>query len=234
MNEMSGVPRSALLEDPSFREQSFRLADRAYRTLEEMIVTLQLSPGSTWSEASICDRIEIGRTPVREALQRLALEKLVDIIPRYGIVITEIVVPEQLMVLEMRRVLEPLIAARAARRSSVREKMQIAEYRENLLETIAAGDLTEVLRIHRAIRQFVTRCTRNKFLASSLAPIEALSRRFFYMHQSQHAELEKAGALHADILHAIATDDEPAAAAAAERLVTHIEDFTREAFKGRY
>ena len=118
LNGKPGVPSALSLGDPLLREDSLRLADRTHRTLEEMIVTLQLTPGSTLSEASICDRIGIGRTPVREALQRLALEKLVHIVPRYGVIITEIVVPEQMMVIEMRKALEPLIASRAARRST--------------------------------------------------------------------------------------------------------------------
>jgi DNA-binding GntR family transcriptional regulator len=234
LNERSGVLGGISLSDVSPQDASPRLADRAYRILEELIVTLQLSPGSTWSESTICERIEIGRTPVREALQRLALEQLVQIVPRYGVIITEIVFPEQMMVVEMRRVLEPLIASRAARRSNVHEKIRIADYRAKLLETIASGNVLEYLRIHFIIRRYVASCTRNKFLASSLPPIDALSRRFFYAHQSQPEQLEKAGGMHADILHAIATDDEQAAIGAANKLMDHIEQFTREAFKTGY
>jgi DNA-binding GntR family transcriptional regulator len=234
LNGKPGVPSALSLGDPLLCEDSLRLADRAHRTLEEMIVTLQLTPGSTLSEASICDRIGIGRTPVREALQRLALEKLVHIVPRYGVIITEIVVPEQMMVVEMRKALEPLIASRAARRSTVSEKIEIAGYRVKLLDTVASGDVLEYLRMHFIMRRYVAACTRNKFLAASLPPIDALSRRFFYVHQSRPEQLEKAGGMHADILHAIATDDEEAATRAADRLMNHIEEFTREAFKTRY
>ena len=61
-----------------------RLADRALRLLEEQIVTLQLPPGSIWSEAALSARIKIGRTPVREAVQRLAADHFVVIMRRHG------------------------------------------------------------------------------------------------------------------------------------------------------
>ena len=66
------------------------VADRAYRELEEMIVTLQLSPGTVLSEQALSVRLKIGRTPIREALQRLARDGLVAIMPRRGIMVSEI------------------------------------------------------------------------------------------------------------------------------------------------
>src|ERR1043166_7236849 len=66
------------------------LTDRAYRELEEMIVTLQLSPGTVLSEQALAVRLKIGRTPIREALQRLARDGLVVIMPRRGIMVSEI------------------------------------------------------------------------------------------------------------------------------------------------
>jgi len=214
-------------------ESPLRLTDQAHTILEEMIVTLQLAPGSTWSELSICDRIQIGRTPVREALQRLALEQLVQIVPRYGVIVTEVLVPEQIMVVETRRALDPLIASRAARRSSPREKMRIADYRHKLMDVLETSDVEEYLRLHLEMRRFVAGCTRNKFLAASLAPVDALSRRFFFMYQNNPEAIERAVRLHCDILQAIAGDDERGAAAAANRLIDHVEEFTRAAFDSR-
>jgi len=235
LNGRSGVSGRMMLGDEPEGESPLRLTDKAHRILEEMIVTLELAPGSTWSESAICDRIAIGRTPVREALQRLALEQLVQIVPRYGVIVTEVLIPEQIMVVEMLRALDPLIATRAARRSSVREKIRTAEYRAKLLDTLKSGDVLQYLRLHVEIRKFISECTRNKFLTSSLTSVDALSRRFFYMlHQSQPEELMTTGTLYADVLHAIATDDEVEAGATAVRLVDHMEDFTRSAFKVQY
>ena len=216
------------------RESPLKLTEKAYRLLEEMIVTLQFAPGSTWSETTICERIGIGRTPVREALQRLALDQLVEIVPRYGVVVTEILVPEQIMVVEMRRAIDPLIAARAARRSSPRERARINEYRRKMMDTAVNGEIEEYLRLHQAVRGFVASCTRNKFLAGSLGPIDALSRRFFFAYQAERESLTKTVALQSVVLEAIASDNELEAAAAANRLVDYVEEFTRAALDDQY
>src|SRR3990170_2635696 len=77
------------------------LADQARAQLEELIVKLDLPPGSVWSEAQLSQRLGIGRTPVREALQRLQAEHLVKIVPRFGAQVTEINVMQQLLLLEL-------------------------------------------------------------------------------------------------------------------------------------
>src|SRR5688572_18605655 len=65
------------------------LTERAYRELEEQIVTLQLKPGEFLSEYALSENLAIGRTPIREALQRLAQEGLVTVRPRKGILVSE-------------------------------------------------------------------------------------------------------------------------------------------------
>ncbi len=81
------VPERPMRE--SVVESSESLTERAYRELEEQIVTLRLAPGAVVTEASLALRLGIGRTPIREALQRLARERLVVILPRRGVVIAE-------------------------------------------------------------------------------------------------------------------------------------------------
>ena len=81
-------------------------------------MTLKLSPGAIVSEKALAERIGIGRTPIREALQRLTRERLVTILPRRGIMVSEINVKSQLRLLEVRRELERLISKRAARRAT--------------------------------------------------------------------------------------------------------------------
>ncbi len=103
------------------------LTDRAYRELEEMIVTLRLSPGTVLSEQALALRLKIGRTPIREALQRLARDGLVVIMPRRGIMVSEINLRLQLRLLEVRRELERLMASLAAERATPDERREFAE-----------------------------------------------------------------------------------------------------------
>src|SRR5262249_10598044 len=77
------------------------LTEQAYRQLEEQIVTLRLKPGEFLSEHVLAANLSIGRTPIREALQRLAREGLVTILPRKGILVSETDPRKQLLVLEV-------------------------------------------------------------------------------------------------------------------------------------
>ena len=104
------------------------LTDKAYFYLEQMIVTLRLRPGSAVSETELSGQLGIGRTPIREALQRLARERLVVILPRRGIIVSEINVNSQLRLLEVRRVVERLVARSAARRASDETRQRIQRF----------------------------------------------------------------------------------------------------------
>src|SRR5580693_3266566 len=107
--------------------QAETLTDKAYRALEEEIVTLRIPPGTVVSEAILSRRLGVGRTPVREALQRLAREWLVVIMPRRGIVVSEIDPVRQLRLLEARREIERLLARSAAKRATSVQRVQFWE-----------------------------------------------------------------------------------------------------------
>src|SRR3982750_116043 len=103
------------------------LTEKAYRLVEEQIVTLQIAPGTVVSEASLSKHLGIGRTPIREALQRLARERLVKILPQRGVVVSEINLTVQLRAIELRREVERLLARAAARRASARQRSRFRQ-----------------------------------------------------------------------------------------------------------
>lgn len=203
------------------------LSEKAFSQLEEMIVTLQLPPGSLWSEATLSETLGIGRTPVREAVQRLAEDHLVVIMKRHGIRIAEINEPEQLLVLETRRELERLIATRAARRASSEDRQALAGMARALLDAGRAGDVTEMLRHYFVAKKFLARCAGNRFSEQAIAPLHTLSRRFYFMHHRELNDLSVVAQLHADLLGAVAAGDEREAAAASDRQVDYAEAFTK-------
>src|SRR5258707_8867129 len=116
------------------------LTELAYAHLEELIVTLKLAPGRVVSEGELSVLTGIGRTPIREALQRLARERLVSILPRRGIIVTEINVGSQLKLLGVRRELERLIARSAARRAPHPERERFRELVRNFEKSAKAND----------------------------------------------------------------------------------------------
>lgn len=211
------------------------LSDQAHTRLEEMIVSLELAPGSIWSEADLSLKLGIGRTPVREALQRLERDHLVRILPRHGAQITEINVVEQLLLLELRRALDRLIAADAARRSTAQERSQLLKMAERL-ETFgdASDDVLDYLRQHYELKNFLAGCARNPFVARAVMPCYAMSRRFYYLHYRQVRDIATATRHHAEVVRAVVVGDEKEAVAATDRLMDYVEALTRATVTSRF
>jgi DNA-binding GntR family transcriptional regulator len=206
------------------------LVERAYRRIEEMIVRLELSPGLALSEASLSRLLDIGRTPVREALQILAREGLVAISPRRGIYVTEIRVDAQLRLMEVRRGLESLMASRAARLATPAERKEFAELHSAFLEAADTNDHVEFLRIDRQFNERIAAVADNEFAASAIGLIAGLSRRFWYRYSRQLANLPLTARLHADVAAAVSDGLAAEAACASDRLMDYIEQFAREVF----
>lgn len=212
---------------PILAEPAQSLTEKAYADLEEMIVTLQIPPGTAVSEASLGAQLGIGRTPIREALQRLARERLVVILPQRGIVVSEINVKSQLKLLEVRRELERLMAKNASRRASDEDRQRFQEIAEELELAARTNDETTFMRLDREFNLLSTASARNEFLSSAMAQMHALSRRFWYIHFKQVGDMPLAAQLHANIARAIAARDETAAAKASDELLNYLENFAR-------
>ena len=179
------------------------------------------------SETTLSQRLGIGRTPIREALQRLARERLVTILPRRGVIISEIDVRKQLRLLELRREVERLLARCAARRATVAERATFLELATDFQQSARKNDDIAFMRIDRAFNELCLSAARNEFTASAMGLMQSLSRRFWYHHYKQAADMPQTAKLHADIARAIAKGDEAASAAATDRLLDSIEAFTR-------
>jgi DNA-binding GntR family transcriptional regulator len=203
------------------------LTGRAYTEIEELIVTLQLAPGEAVSEQMLSERLRIGRTPIREALQRLARERLVRILPRRGVVVSAIDVAAQLRLLEVRRELERLVARGAARRASDAERERFAELARQFERAGRTGDDKTFMRIDREFNELCLAAVKNEFAAGAMGLMNSLSRRFWFHHYKQAADMPETAKLHADIARAIARGDEKAAAQALDRLLDNIQSFTR-------
>lgn len=222
-------PRSstAASREPRAPGRRPALAEQARVRLEEMIVTLELAPGSMWSEAQLGELTGFGRTPVHEALKRLEAHHLVRIMQRHGVQITEINVEQQLMLLETRRELERLVATRAARRRNAPEARQFAELAAALRQAGRKGDVVAFMRLHAEAEALALQATRNAFAATAIAPCHALSRRFYVHHHRRAKDLQLACNYHADVMRAIADGDEQRAAQAADAVLDYVEAFTR-------
>lgn len=228
MGAKPGVAKQPAPPRSAERASSIKtLADRAYRELEEEIVTLRLPPGAMVSEAVLSARLGIGRMPIREALQRLARERLVVIMPKRGIVVSEVNVRSQLRLLEVRRELERLLARCAARRATADQRKRFRAIVAGMEAAARKDDDATFMRLDRAFNLLVIDAARNEYAAGAMTLMHGLSRRFWYIHYKEVADLPLAARLHADIARAIAGGDQDAAAGASDRLIDYIETFTR-------
>ena len=204
------------------------LTDRAYRLLEELIVTLALPPETILSEQSLAARLGIGRTPIREALQRLARDGLVVILPRRGILVSQINLKTQMRLLEVRRELERLMAKGAAERATPEETAQFGNIARDMRRASDASDDMTFMRLDRQFNELVSQAARNEFASRAMGLMHGLSRRFWYQHYRESGDLPLSARLHAEVAEAIAKRNPDAAGKASDRLIDYIESFTRK------
>ncbi len=204
------------------------LAEQAYTLVEELIVTLKLSPGQVFSEAELSQQINIGRTPVREALQRLAADRLVKVLPRKGMMVSEINFADQLVMLETRRVLDRLIVSRAARRATPAQCEQLTSIHHAMQDAASKQDIAAFMRLDRSCDEVLEAASRNPYAANALSSLHAHCRRFWYHYQIKDG-LNRSATLHAEMIQAVIAKEEELAATASDAIIDYLEQFIKEA-----
>jgi DNA-binding GntR family transcriptional regulator len=203
------------------------LTEQAYRQLEEQIVTLRLQPGQFLSEHALAECLAIGRTPIREALQRLAREGLVTVLSRKGILVSETDPRKQLLVLEVRRELERLLARLGAQRASDEQRARLRQIADGMDRAARSNDDIAFMRLDREFNLLISEAAHNDYAARAMCFLHGHSRRFWYMHYKTAADLPLCARLHAVQARAIADGEAKRAAEATDRLIDYTETFTR-------
>ena len=203
----------------------------AHELLEEMIVTQVLKPGATVTEDELARKTGIGRTPIREALQRLARDGLVSIRPRSAIVIREMTVARQLQLLETRAALQELTVRFAAKRADIEQRARMLQLAKAVEDAAEIGDGELYLRISRDIHNVLCDAAGNEFLQRFIGSLYTLSRQFSFAHLRE-VDVPKAAGTHAGILRAVAARDEEAAALASQRMIDFLLEFTKGSKRG--
>lgn len=202
--------------------------EKAYAALEELIVTGALAPGSQWSESALAEQIELGRTPTREALQKLAYQRLVRIAPRQGVFISEIDYQGQLKIIQVRREIEHLVVAQAAQLASAQERESLRLVAGQLAELKKTKDMHMYMRLHFALTQVLGEASRNVYAAEFYSTLQTLARRFLYFHQDRYTEIAQICDLHIRQIETVLEGDAEAAVAVSVARNDYAENFTRE------
>ena len=209
----------AVAEAVGQRSQS----ELAYRRILERIVSLEMPPGSVVNEAKLREDLGIGRTPIREALQRLARENLVRSIPHRGTFVTDVNITDLARITEVRVVLEAHAARLAAEKLSAADRAAIA----GLLELVGGRvtDPRELMRLDQLIHRTVYRAARNPFLEATLERYFNLSLRLWYLVLDREVRLREAVDEHVELLRAILAGDGDLAETIMRK---HVTGFERE------
>lgn len=200
----------------------------AYLMLERMIIWQELAPGSVVSEAELMTRTGLGRTPVREAVQRLAHARMVEVHRNRGLLIPPISIHQELKLLELRRVLEALAVRLAVERADPVQRSQIGELLAQLnTDDLALDGYVECVgKVHDLVAQM----SGNEYLQDALAPLQGLSRRFWLAFVDDDvAEISTWADDVRHMLTGVLSGDGDAAVGASERLNLRLVEFARAA-----
>ncbi|MGA6157437.1 GntR family transcriptional regulator [Stenotrophomonas sp. NPDC087984] len=205
--------------------EALSLAERAYRAIRDRLVMLEIRPGAPINEDQLTQSLGVGRTPVREALKRLQYERLITTYPRRGTFATEVNITDLAHISEVRQELEPLAAARAARRATATDRTTLTALRREL-ESVdphrhAAADLMHLdLQVHRAIYA----ATHNPYLEDTLVRHDNLATRIWCLFIDRLSDMAGHVEEHGPLIDAIVAGDPDKAAQLAGN---HVEGFER-------
>jgi DNA-binding GntR family transcriptional regulator len=203
-------------------ESGLSQAERAYRDLERRIVTLKLQPGETMTEGKLIELIGLGRTPVREAIQRLAWEGLLEIRPRSGIRIADLDPRDFAKVLAARRGVESVLAWGAASYASPAHDDAFRAVETEMQAAAHAGDIDAFLDADKAFDDVLGKAADNAYAARIAAPLQTHSRRFWF-RKHRPESLKLAVDRHIALIEAIIARDEEKAENCAEELIDHLQ-----------
>lgn len=201
-----------------------RLSEKAYYLIKKKVITLELPPSAVIDEHTLMQDLNLGRTPIREALQRLDSEGLVNVVPRRGTFVSDISVTDLQKIFELRIVLEGFCARLAAQR--IREdQIERMELVLRDLEELQGGHPSALISVDKRFHRLLYRAADNEFLAETLDRLYDLSLRLWYLVLTRLDDVRDSIEQHRRILKALEEGDR----AQAEMLVqSHIVEFQQK------
>ncbi len=164
-----------------------RVSDIAYEKIKMMIITAELKPGQVLVEAELMEKLSLGRTPIREALNRLAWENFVKIIPRQCIMVNEISLYDMESVYQMRFALAPLESELATLN---RTEEDLRHLEKNLEALRNESSQEKRVLLDREFHRTVSAMTKNPFLEKEMNNYQDLSMRLLFLNRVSLASID--------------------------------------------
>ena len=204
------------------------LRDQAFEKIRKRIICLDYAPGQYLSEAQVSKELGLGRTPVRQAFDRLMLMNMISILPRKGVMVSPISLDEIDQIIEVRLVNETHCTALAAERATAEDIEEMEDILAEAEIASEARDRERLMELDKEFHRIIARAARNKVLGDLLANLHDRSLRFWFISLGDEAHLKCVGAEHRAIYEKIRDRDPEAAATAARE---HIASFRANIMK---
>lgn len=202
---------------------------RAYEEIKRRIITTRLRPGEYINVAHVSSLIGIGKTPVHEALNRLALEGMVEIFPRKGVIVRPVSINEVLEIAEVRLTNEALCASLAAERATTADIAVMQKIIDAAPMRIQERDVEALMNLDREFHCAISAAARNRTLADVLLGLHERSLRFWFISLSAPEHMQQVQEEHMAIFHAIqARDPIRASEAVRDHIQDYIQNITRQ------
>ena len=211
---VKGKAKLALIDKPP---RATPLAQRAYEEIKARILSMELRPGQFLNEATLCGMLELGRMPVHQAIHRLQAERLIEVIPRKGLVVRFDSLQDVLHLLEARMAIEPNIAALAAQRISAEQLQRMSLQLEDSRHLVCQSQRAAFRLIDHEFHSTIGAGAGNPILAETLRPLHERSDLIWHLRIMPEDGLEITQHEHEAILQPILRRDAPAAREAMQR-----------------
>lgn len=205
--------------------ENLSYSEQAYRHIKKQIVSLSLKPGAVINELALQRELGFGRTPIREALQRLSLEKLVNIMSRRGMYVAGLGITDLQKLFEIRVVNETLAAELAAKRGRAEHWRRMSAVLAQLPQPDHPDYNEALIAIDQGCHEIIYEAADNPFLADTLNTHYALSLRLWYFALDQIGDMRGAIREHQQILEALQTNDHKESG---RLMAQHIQAFQEE------
>lgn len=200
------------------------LREQAYQEIKQRILTCEFEPGEFLNESYLQDELSLGRSPINQALHRLAVEGLVMIYPRKGVMVSQLSLNEVIEMIEVRLVNECMSVRLATERAQASEIEAMREILSETPKAIEHRDLVALMKIDLRFHNAITAASRNKVLSDVLSGLHERQARFWFLSLSAKAQMTRAYEEHLEIIDAIASRDIQRAETA---MTKHIETFRK-------
>lgn len=220
------APASTPFEDEPRRRNQVNLSDTAYERLEQLLICCELKPGRFMATHELQAMTGFGRTPVHQAVSRLAAETLLLVTPRHGVQIAPIDLTRERLLLDLRRDMERFVIRLATQRSGASQRNQMMHIKRHLVEHGGGMTIDQFNVVDRRIDQLFLAAANEPFVESTLRPLHTIFRRIgwiYHMRTAARADLQATVAGHIAVIDAVASGDVHAAIAASDSLMDFVE-----------